>query len=136
MTTRIAGVVKLNNLPAKRVVTALSIDGSLVATGFSDESTGFFDLDTTPETKALTVIVTDDAGSEFTENTEYELDDIAHPISYAGIAYKCTTAGNSGSPLPTEWPLTGTVTVGTAEFTAFSINQPQVYSPVKPQVVE
>lgn len=133
--TRVAGYTKIDGVPVKRRVTVQDSNGGKVAQGYSDETTGAFDLQTSPHKAGLVVIVDDVIGNELVASKAYNLGDTVHPADYAGIAYVCTTAGTTAATLPTSYPDSGTITIGSAVFTAKPIHKPQIAAPVKPQVV-
>lgn len=133
--TRVAGVIKIDGVGAKRRINILDSNGGRVSNGYSDPSTGVFDIQTSPLKSALTIVINDDIGFEIKASTTYELGNIVHPADYAGIAYVCTTAGDTDATLPMSYPKEGDFTSGTATFSAKPIHKPQVFSPVKPEIV-
>lgn len=135
--TRVAGISKLDGVPAKRRITVQDSNGGRIARTYSDELTGEFSIQTSPHKTGLTVIVDDEIGTEIQASKAYTVGQIVHHADYAGIAYVCTTAGTTGATLPetNTYPESGTITIGTAVFTAKPINKPQIFSPVRPEVI-
>ncbi|EWH09865.1 hypothetical protein DS2_10477 [Catenovulum agarivorans DS-2] len=135
--TRVAGISKLDGVPAKRRITVQDFNGGRIARTYSDELTGEFSIQTSPYKTGVTVIVDDEIGTEIQSSKAYTVGQIVHHADYAGIAYVCTTAGTTGATLPetNTYPESGTVTIGTAVFAAKPINKPQIFSPVKPEVI-
>ncbi|WP_143869875.1 hypothetical protein [Catenovulum sediminis] len=133
--TRVAGITKIDGVPTKRRITVQDLNSGRVARMFSDALTGEFSIQTSPHKANLTVIVDDEMGNQIKENTAYALGDIVYPADYVGIVYVCTTAGTTHSELPSSYPTSGDFTSGTAAFSAKPINKPQVFSPVKPEII-
>ncbi|MER2490700.1 hypothetical protein [Catenovulum sediminis] len=133
--TRVAGITKIDGVPTKRRITVQDLNSGRVARMFSDALTGEFSIQTSPHKANLTVIVDDEMGNQIKENTAYALGDIVYPADYVGIVYVCTSAGTTHSELPSSYPTSGDFTSGTAAFSAKPINKPQVFSPVKPEII-
>ena len=135
--TRVAGTTMLDGVPARRRVTVQDSNGGRIGRLYSDNLTGEFSIQTSPYKTGLTVIVDDEIGNEIQASKAYTVGQIVHHADYAGIAYVCTTAGTTGATLPetNTYPESGTITIGTAVFTAKPINKPQIFSPVKPEVI-
>ncbi|WP_017445799.1 hypothetical protein [Gayadomonas joobiniege] len=135
--TRIAGTTKLNGTPASRRVTITDSNGGRISRSMSDPETGRFEVQTSPFKNGVTVIVDDDIGYEIQPNKTYSVGDKIYHSEYSGIFYECTNAGDSPEtlPVPSEYPESGFLTIGTATFKAKAVNKPQIFSPVRPEII-
>lgn len=66
----------------------------------------------------------DDPGLPFVASKNYVIGDRIHPPVPNGYVYACTTAGSASSTAPAVWPTSGSLTSGSAIFTAMPIYAP------------
>jgi hypothetical protein len=123
----IKGLTKVGGIPRSRTVSCHSpVDFNQIAKGKS-LGDGSYSLNCGLYTDHVAVVHSDDYGKLFAANYAYALGDVVHPSTTNGCRYICTTAGTSASTEPTNWPTTGTLTTGSAIFTAQPVYKPEAF---------
>jgi len=123
----VKGVTKVGSTAKSRKCRAHShIDFATIATAISD-SNGNYTIKCGLYSDHVYVTHTDEYGSKFKPTKLYALGDVIHPATPNGYRYVCTTAGTSSTAEPTSWPTTGTLTSGSAIFTALPVYKPETF---------
>jgi hypothetical protein len=123
----VKGVTKVGGNPKSRSIRAHgNLDMNMIAFANS-KSNGEYLLNCGYYDDHVFVTHSDDYGKKFTAAKQYILGDVIHPKTPNGYRYICTTAGASSTAEPTSWPTTGTLTSGSAIFTAQPVYKPETF---------
>lgn len=124
----IKGTTKVGGQPKSRLVSGHSpVDFHQFAKVTSTAADGRYLLNCGRYTDHVAVVHSDNYGKLFSANSAYALGDVIHPSTPNGYRYICTTAGTSSAAEPTNWPTTGTLTSGSAIFTAQPVYKPETF---------
>ena len=136
-----SGKTYVDAIPASRDVHLLPPDSpSLMAAEYLavktvSDSSGVFNIHLDND-MPYTIVVQDHPGYELVLNRNYVVNELVMPTTANGYRYRCTFAGNSGGVMPPEvWPISGTVSIGLAQFIPEKINSSECYGPVRPKKV-
>lgn len=149
--TKVAGVVQIDGVPAKRTVRAFTYDSETMTLlnrdvtaprplgeTTSDPDTGAYELViASGYTGRIFVVAFDEYGSDFTGSMAVAVGDKVHPTTANGFVYECT----SGGTLPSDEPAWSTDTkasqiYGTASMIAIPFYRPMVHGPVTPEIID
>lgn len=123
----VKGTTKVGGRAASRICRSHgSLDMNMVDKTKSDAN-GNYLLKCGPYSDHVFVTHADDYGNKFTASKSYALGDVIHPTMPNGYRYICTKAGKSAATGPTNWPTAGTLTSGSAIFTAQPVYKPEMF---------
>jgi hypothetical protein len=121
-TTQVGGVAK-----SRTVSVHSPLDLHQFASIKSDADDGSYLLNCGYYTDHVAVVHRDDYGKLLVASKAYALGERIHPATPNGYAYECTKAGTSSATEPTNWPTAGTLTSGSAIFTAQPVYKPETF---------
>lgn len=131
----VKGQTKVGGFAAKRSYIAMSAAYLSVIKSGKTQANGEYLINLNDYYDPLLVCHYDDYGYPFQPSVSKSLGDRVHPPVPNGYVYECTTAGVTATSAPISWPTTGTLTSGSAIFTAKPIYKPETML-VVPQLID
>lgn len=126
ITNRMAvkGTTKVGGVGSPRKVGVYSPVNGYRYKEISSNNDGTYLVNINDVSEPVFVLHYDNPGLPLQSNKSYSIGDVIRPNIINGYRYICTTAGTSASSAPDVWPLTGTITIGSAIFTPSPIYEP------------
>lgn len=126
ITNRMAvkGVTQVGGVGKSRKVCIYSAANGYRYKEISSNNDGSYLANINDVSEPVLVLHFDSPGLPLQLNKSYVINDVIRPDVLNGYRYICTTAGSSGGVAPSTWPTTGSITIGSAIFTALPIYEP------------